>query len=274
MSDELTSRKKKGKCFPKEEVHGLWNSLPKDESKCYKDTEKSEEDRKPPSMTIFKEKLRECGKQGSWQMQISAVSLLSSPWRQLPDLGNWVRQMLPPVGCDNSCFLRDLWWLSQGKKEPSECHLEKALVLLHYHHQNQKTKNTFRKKCASLVLNSRMAEKAMEKTSLLYYDTCLARVATKIFHQIFWALMQGRNVPKLLGGNYICFAYYFLYKCVHLGVNVCDLLFRLHSSFNYGNVCILFFFLTLPVFLFAPKFLEIHGVTGLHLVTGRFYCAY
>lgn len=61
-------------------------------------------------------KLREYRKQGSWQMQISAVSLLSSPWRQLPDLGNWVRQMLPPVGYNNSCLLRDLWWPSQERR--------------------------------------------------------------------------------------------------------------------------------------------------------------
>lgn len=109
-----------------------------------------------------------------------------------------------------------------GEKEPSECHLEKALLLQHYHHQNQQTKNTLREKCASLVLNSRVAENAMEKSSLLYCDTCLASLATKILHQIPQALMQGRNVPKILGGNYIFFVYYFLYKCVHLSVNVCD----------------------------------------------------
>lgn len=81
--------------------------MPKDKSKCYKDTDKSEEERKPPSMAIFKEKLGENVKQGSWQMQITAVSL-SSPWRKLPDMGIWVRQMLSPVGYDNSCLLRDL----------------------------------------------------------------------------------------------------------------------------------------------------------------------
>lgn len=134
-------------------------------------------------MTIFKENLRENVKQDSWQMQISALSLLSSleATARYGYLGkknapsSWLWQFLSPEGP---------LMAQPGDKEPSECHLEKALLLQHYHHQNQQAKNTFRKKRASLVLNSRAAENAMEKFSLLYCDTRLANTATKILHQI------------------------------------------------------------------------------------------
>lgn len=103
--------------FPKGWSHGLWNSLPKDESKCCKETGNSEEGGKSPSTAIFREMKKKCGA-GQFVIVfqgIIAVSLLSSPCRGLPDMGTWARWMLPPVGYDSSCLLRDLWWLSQER---------------------------------------------------------------------------------------------------------------------------------------------------------------
>lgn len=81
--------------------------------------------------------------------------------------------------------------------QPGERSLQNAIWKRHCSCSTTITKTnkprTHLGKNMSLVLNSKEAEKAMEKFSLLYCDTCLARVATKILHQILWALMQGRN---------------------------------------------------------------------------------
>jgi len=50
---------------------------------------------------------------------------------------SWLSQFLSPEGP---------LMAQPGERQPSECHLEKALLLQCYRHQNQQTKNRFRKK--------------------------------------------------------------------------------------------------------------------------------
>lgn len=152
-------------------------------------------------------------------------------------MGIWVRQMLPPVGCDNSCLLRGLWWLSQERRS-----LQNAIWKRHCSCSTTITKTNKPRSHLGKNVPLWCSTAEWQRTQWKNPPYCMVTsLATKILHQIPQALMQGRNVPKILGGNYIFFVYYFLYKCVHLSVNVCDWLFRLYSSFNYGNVCILFY---------------------------------
>lgn len=90
-----------------------------------------------------------------------------------------------------------------GERQLSECYLENALLVQHYHYQNQQTKNIFGKRCDSLVLTTRVAENWMEKSSLQHCSTFLVSTAIKILHQILWALTRWRHALKTLGGNYI-----------------------------------------------------------------------
>lgn len=143
-----------------------------------------------------------------------------------------------------------------GERQPSAHQLGKALLLQHYHHQNQQTKNTFRRKCASLVRTSRVAENWMEELYLQHRDTFLANTDMKILHQIPWALKEWR-CAKTLGGNYI-FIYLFIIFFISvfiwvlrsmIGYSGCIPLLIMKMSESYVTM---FFFLPPPILFLLP----------------------